>query len=58
MPGKRLRNWHRRYGQGMPMRAFVRGVAAGAHAFRLGVSFGPDGTRVAKTWLASKGARP
>jgi len=58
VPGKRLRNWHRRHGQSMPLRAFVRGVAAGAD---LGVPFTndgqrSDGARVAKAWLKSKRA--
>lgn len=47
VPGKRLRNWHRRYGQGLTLRAFVRGLASQA-----------EESRVAKLWLASKGARP
>ena len=57
VPGKRLRNWHRRHGLGMSLREFVRAVAAELPP-TVGERLAADGARVAKLWLASKGARP
>jgi hypothetical protein len=53
VPGKRLRNWHRRRNAGLSLLAFARGIAKGHIE-----SCGPDAARVAKLWLANKGARP
>ena len=52
-PAKRLKNWHRKYGGGMPLRAYARATVHAA-AVQGDVSKFPA-ARVANAWLTSKG---
>lgn len=56
-PSKRLRNWHRTYGHGMSLRAFVRALARGA-VIGGGAGLNKDAAGVASAWMADKAVRP
>lgn len=51
-PSKRVRNWHRTYGHGMSLRAFVRALARGA-VICGGAGLNKDAAGVASAWVAS-----
>ena len=56
-PSKRLRSWHRAYGHGMSLRAFVRALSRGA-VIGGGVGLNKDAAGVASEWMANKAVRP
>lgn len=56
-PSKRVRNWHRTYGHGMSLRAFVRALARGA-VIGGGAGLNKDAAGVASEWMANKAVRP
>jgi hypothetical protein len=55
-PEKRLKNWHRKYGGGMPLRAYAK---LSVEIFGNSTAPGQEEhTRVCRLWLTSKGLLP
>jgi hypothetical protein len=58
-PSKRLKNWHRKYGVGMPLRAYARSLRQAAANLGDHADLDLNGmAAVAGKWLASKGLMP
>lgn len=52
-PAKRLKNWHRKYGGGMSLRAYAR-----AYLTLESDHLHAENSKIAKLWLTSKGLLP